>query len=302
VSSSLGLLLVLVLPTLADHYYPGNAVIKLAAMGGAILATLAPGLALTLAAFADRPLSAAPPISSSIAPLQACRVVLGNGLLMRVLVSDFAMTVAQLTRGALFVFFVSDYMGLPSWSSGLYLLQFVFGISAGPLWMVIGRRLGKHRTAVAGEVAQVLINLGLAFVLPGHLPLLLALTIGQGLAQGSGNLMLRSMVADVADQHRLETGMDRAALFFSVFSLSMKAAMAVAIGVALPLVAWLGFDPHSAHNTPRALHGLLLTFSLGPALLHALAALFVVRFSLDASAHAEVQRALLARDREIAAA
>ncbi|HOU94457.1 MAG TPA: hypothetical protein PLU22_25575, partial [Polyangiaceae bacterium] len=42
---------------------------------------------------------------------------------------------------------------------------------------------------------------------------------------------------------RLTTGEDRTALFYSVFSISMKAAMAAAVGIALPLVAWLGFDP-----------------------------------------------------------
>ena len=83
--------------------------------------------------------------------------------------------------------------------------------------------------------------------------LLIGLTVAQGLAQGSGNLMLRSMAADIADNHRLETGHDRTALFFSTFSISMKAGMALAMGVALPLVAAAGFDPAAPTNSPQAL-------------------------------------------------
>jgi GPH family glycoside/pentoside/hexuronide:cation symporter len=297
VSTAIGLLLVLVLPTISDHLYPGDGALKLHAMGGIVLATLVPGLLLTLRAFPEPKMAqASQKAAPGYSPLHTLRLIFSNRLLVRVLASDFAVGLGQLTRGALFVFFVNSYMGLPAWSSGLFLLQFVFGIVAGPLWMFVGRHVDKHRTAIVGELAQVLINLGLLLVVPGHLALLIALTIAQGLAQGSGNLMLRSMVADVADEHRLHTGEDRTALFFSVFSISMKAAMAAAVGIALPLVAWLGFDPRAVHNSPQALHGLLLTFALGPAVLHAIAALCISGFSLDAEAHGRVRRQLAERE------
>jgi Na+/melibiose symporter-like transporter len=211
-------------------------------------------------------------------------LVFGDRLLLRVLASDFAVTLAQFVRGSLFVFFVTDYMGLPRLASGLFLVQFVFAIAAGPLWLAIGRRIGKHRAAIAGEVTQLLINLLLLLATPDRVALVVALTVTQGLAQGSGNLMLRAIVADLADKHRLETGTDRTGLLFSVFSLSGKAATAAAVGIALPLVAWLGFDPHRA-NGPAALHGLLLVFALGPAIAHAVSALLIRGFPLDEARH-----------------
>jgi glycoside/pentoside/hexuronide:cation symporter, GPH family len=187
-------------------------------------------------------------------------------------------------------------MGLPQWASGLFLLQFVFGIAAGPIWLRIGKTLGKHRAAVAGEMIQVGINLGLLLVSPGNLSLLLALTVAQGLAQGSGNLMLRSLVADVADRHRLETGHDRGALFFSAFSLSIKAGMAAAVGIALPLVGWLGFDPAAHVNTPQALQGLLYVFAIGPAVAHLISAALIHGFPLDEAEHSRIRRALDQRE------
>jgi len=103
--------------------------------------------------------------------------------------------------------------------------------------------------------------------------------------------MLRAMVGDVADVHRVETGHDRTGLFFSVFSLSMKLGPALGIGLALPLVAWLGFSPKAA-NQPEALEALKYVFALGPAIAHVIAASLIWRFPLDEAGHADVTRAL----------
>ena len=295
VAAAAALLIVLLLPTLIDQFRPDDAPLKLAAFGVVTIGSLAVTLPLVLRSFPEGPPPAARPRTSLRIALRA---VLGDRLLVRVMASDFAVTFGQLVRSTLFVFFVTSYMGLPRWASGLFLLQFVFGVAAGPIWMRIGMALGKHRAAVLGELVQVAINLGLLLVKPGMLPLLLALTVAQGLAQGSGNLMLRAIVADVADRHRLITGEDRAALFFSIFSLTSKGAMAAAAGVALPLVAWIGFVPGGPNNA-HALTGLLLLFALGPAVAHLVSAGLLIGFPLDRQSHSDIRRALARRDRAL---
>ncbi len=289
VVTSSALLLTLILPTIADQLRPGDGHLQLSLMGGLVLLSIVPALVLTLTALKEPPL---PPLPTARLSLkESVRAITGEPLLLRVLASDFAVTLAQNIRAALIVFFVTFYMGRPEWAGGLFLFQFVFGVFAGPIWLKIGRRYGKHRTAVAGELVQVVINLSLLLVTPDTFGLLLALTLAQGLAQGSGNLMLRAIVADVADKHRLDSGEDRTGLYYSVFSLAGKTATAVAVGIALPLVAWLGFDPKGV-NSPAALNGLLLVFGLGPAIAHALSAALIARFPLDEAAHAEIRRQL----------
>ena len=298
VATAGGLLLVLVLPAVLDQLgaragLPADPGLKVAAMGGFILATFVPTLIAALALVKEPP---APPPSSVRSTLRRdLAFAARDPLLRKVLTSDFAVTLGQLIRSSLFVFFVSAYMGRPDLAAGLFLLQFVFGVFAGPIWLRIGYRLGKHRAAIAGELAQVAINLGLLLVTPGALPLLIGLTIVQGLAQGSGNLMLRSMVADIADKQRLESGEDRTGLLFSIFSLTGKAATAVAVGVALPLVGLLGFKP-GAVNAPEALLGLKLVFALGPAFAHLASAWLISGFSLDEAGHADIRRQLDSRD------
>lgn len=298
VAAALGLLTVLVLPAALDGLAAragetAAASLKTALMGAFVVATLVPAVLAALIFAPEPPVPAAP---ARRVPFRTALTQLGREpLLMKVLASDFAVTLGQSIRGSLFVFFVSAYMGRPDLAAGLFLLQFVFGVFAGPIWLKIGYRLGKHRTVVTGELAQVAINLGLLLVVPGELPLLIALTVAQGLAQGSGNLMLRSIVADVADKQRLETGEERTGLFFSVFSLAGKAGPAVAIGVALPLVAAFGFQPGKP-NSAQALDALKWVFALGPALAHLVSAALIARFPLDEARHAEIRAALAARD------
>lgn len=286
---SIGLLLVLVLPTLLDQIRPGDGGLKLQVVGGFIIASLIPALFASLLAFREPPLPAVPPARAGF--WRTTRLIFADGLLLRVLASDVAVTAGQSIRAGLIVFFAVYYMGLPAWASGLYLLQFVFGVLAGPIWLKIGYRLGKRETAIAGELTQAAINTALILVFPGMLGLLIVLTAAQGLSQGSGNLMLRAMVGDVADAHRVRTGHDRTGLFYSVFSLSAKLGPAIGIGIALPLVAWFGFDPKGA-SAPGSLEALKYVFALGPAIAHIIAAAIIWRFPLDRAAHDEVRRAL----------
>jgi len=292
VASSAALLLVMLLPAVLDQLRPGDNRLRIAAMGAVVLLTLVPAAILTLRSFPEAPASPQAVRARRPSIGETLRVVAGEKLLLRVVLSDLAVTFGQGVRGALFIFVVTFYMGLPQLGAALMLSQFVFGIVAGPIWMQVAKRYGKHRTAIAGELVQVAINLGLLLIAPGALPLLIGLTVAQGLAQGSGNLMLRAMVSDIADDHRLRTGQDRTALFFSSFSISTKAGMALAVGIALPLVGWAGFDPAAARNTPEALQVLLLVFAIGPALAHLVSAALLRGFTLDEAAHAEVRREL----------
>ena len=293
IMTAIALLLALVLPSALAVRLAGHPSTELAAMGAMVFALLVITLPLGLGAVPEppQPTSALPPLRLA----ESIGVVFREKLLLRVLASNWAVRLGQGVRTALFVFFVSVYMGRPTLAPGLFLYQYVFGVLACPIWLAIGRRIGKGRAAVTGELVQMTINLALLLVGPGSWPLLIVLTTAQGLAQGSGNLMLRSIVADVADANRLESGHDRVGLFFSVFALSDKAGIAMAVGIALPLVSVLGFNPGHA-NTAAALFHLKAVFALGPALAHLLSAAIIRGFPLDETSHGEIRRALVARD------
>jgi Na+/melibiose symporter-like transporter len=295
IASGIALFGVLLLPTLADHFYPRNLEMKLNGMGAAIILPVIPTMLLAFWAFPDRSIASPPAPRRKIPWRETLRAVWAEKTLFRVMTADLVITFAQGLRGVLFVFFVSAVAGKPEWASGLFLFQFCIGIAAAPIWQAIAARIGKHRALIATELGQTLVNLCLIFVGKGDTTVLVVLTVAQALMQGSGNMLLRAMLADVADEHRLRTGTDRTAMLFSVFSISGKAGTALPIGLALPLIAWFGFDPKLTHNTPTALMAVALAFSIGTALAHLMGAALVRGFTIDEARQAEIRRELAAR-------
>ena len=112
--------------------------------------------------------------------------------------------------------------------------------------------------------------------------------------------MLRAIVSDVADQERLKTGKDHSGLLFSIFNVTINAAMALSVGIALPLVGAFGFLPGKA-NSAEALSSLQWVIAIGPAIGHAVSAALMLRFPLDETKHAEILAALAAQGAPAAA-
>lgn len=293
VAAGIALFGVLLLPTLAEQIDASDQMLKLNAMGLAVAVPVIPIAMLALWAFPEKETARAPVRPKRrINWREALSIIAAEKVLFRVMIADFAMVFAQGLRGALFVFFVSHVAGLPQLASSLFLVQFVFGIVAAPIWQAISRRIGKHQAMIAAEIGQAAVNFGLLLIGKGDVVLLVALTVAQGLMQGSGNLILRAMLADVADEHRLRTGVDRTATLFSIFSISGKAGAALPIGIALPIVAWFGFDPAAAIIPASGLLAVALLFAVGPGMAHVVAAWLVKGFSIDETRQAEIRRAL----------
>lgn len=279
----------------------------IASMGWANVTALVIGLPILALFFKERP---APTLRHQLSFGAAFRLLATDRVVLRVIGSDFFVSLGQGFRGALLVLFVMSYMHLPSVTimglplSPIFvipLLQYGFGVLASPIWGWIGRRLGKNRTLIAAEVTQIVINLCLLLLQPGQYWALVVLTVAQGLSQGSGNLMLRAIVSDVADQERLKTGKDHSGLLFSIFNVTINAAMALSVGIALPLIGAFGFHP-GQDNTPAALSSLQWIIAVGPAIGHGLSALLMLRFPLTEAKHAEIVKALAAQAATTAAA
>jgi Na+/melibiose symporter-like transporter len=271
-AASAGIFAVLLLPALLDLTHSGTGRLRVQLMGAFVAVTLVIGLLLVALRFREQPTAA---LARGLTHWRTgARNVLTDRLLWRIVASDFCVTLGQGARGAVFVFFVTQYVRLPNPSLFL-ILQYAIGILASPLWAQISYRLGRARTLVTAELTQVGINLLLLWVTPQRVPLLIALIVAQGLAQGSGNLMLRAMIYDVADRHREMSGTERAGLFSSIFNITTNAAMALSVGAAFLLLGQYGFHPGGA-NDPSALRALAVFFALAPALGHLLSAALIV--------------------------
>jgi Na+/melibiose symporter-like transporter len=266
-AAAIGIFAVLVMPALLDSLGQGSPERRVGTMGLVLAGLLSLALVTILTGFREGPVRPTPSFGWG-----HLRQLAADGDLRRIIVSDFCVALGQGMRGAVFLFFATRYMGVAA-PALLLLLQYGFGIFASPLWVRIGYRLGIVRTLIAAELAQVAVNLLLLALVPGQTGLFALLVAAQGLLQGSGNLMLRTMIFGVADRHRARDGVEVAGLLSSVFNITSNAAYAVAVGIALPLIGWLGFDPRAQGDA--GLSGLHAFFALGPAAGHLLSVMVI---------------------------
>jgi glycoside/pentoside/hexuronide:cation symporter, GPH family len=303
VVSAVSLIVILMAPIAVDIWRPGDELLKLNLIGAVVLLPLIPIMVFGLKAFPD---TATAPVAKieqeKVHWRTALRAVMEEKPTFKIMLADFAILFAQGIRGGFFLFYVIYVLEMPRLAAALFLYQFVFGIFAAPIWQAVSRRIGKHRAVIATELLQAAINLPLIFLGAGQWVIFLALATVQGLTQASGNLILRAMLADVADEHRLRTGRDRAAMLFSAFSVSGKAGAALPLTVGLPIIAFFGFDATASSNPDAGLLALAMVFGLGPAIAHLAAAWLMRGFSIDEARQEEIRAELEARDAAEAAA
>jgi GPH family glycoside/pentoside/hexuronide:cation symporter len=133
------------------------------------------------------------------------------------------------------------------------------------------------------------------FLKPGDVWLFAIICAGTGLALGADLMLPPAIQADVIDVDTAATGEQRAGLYFALWSLATKLALAAAVGVAFPLLALAGFDPASGLRTDVGLAMLGFLYAGAPVLLKLLAVWLKWSFPLDAAEQARLRRLIDAR-------
>ncbi|MFZ5669209.1 MAG: MFS transporter [Pseudomonadota bacterium] len=221
----------------------------------------------------------------------------------RLLAADLLFTLGPAITSPLYLFFAMQARGYTLGEANVLLLIFtVAGVFSAPLWAAISFRFGKHRTLMAAAAAYSIIQAVVVFIpAKSFFVLAPAMFVAGGILAALG-FLIRSMIADVGDEVRLETGKDRIGLLYAMITSTAKVGTASAVVVAYPLLQALGFDPApGATNTPGALKGLVLIYSVGPVLLVMAGALVVTGYSLTRERHAGIRRQLDALDAAAAA-
>lgn len=132
------------------------------------------------------------------------------------------------------------------------------------------------------------------FVDPQNLPLLYALNIIGSLAAGPTPAIVWSLYADTADYGEWKFGRRATGLIFSATVFAQKVGLAIGSALIGWLLAYVGFAANAA-QTPRALHGIVLLFSLLPGTLALLAGLAIWFYQLDEPQVKQIELELAAR-------
>lgn len=213
------------------------------------------------------------------------------------LVMNFGSSVATSTL----IFYITHYLRQPEVIGPVLIGSFVWVLVFVPVWVWIARKIGKHRAAGISLIGAIAINMVVASLLkPGDGWIFVAFMSLAG-ATSAGFLTLPlGMMGDVIDYDTLKTGSTRGGLYFGIWSFCQKISPALAVGVTLPLLGWLGFDPANK-GAAAGIEALKYVYALGSAPLFLLGALLLLIFPIDARRHGIIRRRLDAREARLAA-
>ncbi len=226
------------------------------------------------------------PLTAGIAAMMA------NRPFRRLVAAYLANGLANGLPMTLFLLFVADRLELAP-KAGLFLLvYFVAGLAGMPFWLRVAARRGKHAAWCWSMLLSCVVFAFAPFLGPGAETAFLLICLGTGFAVGADLVLPASLQADVIDVDTAATGEERSGLYLAVWGLATKLALALAVGIAFPLLAAAGYDPAAGAKSAFGLWTLGMLYAALPVALKLMAVAIMWRFPLDAEGQRELRAAI----------
>ena len=193
--------------------------------------------------------------------------------------------IASAIPATLVLFFIADVLQLQEWQGLFLVIYFVCGGIALPGWVALARRQGKVRAWMASMVLAIA-SFVWAFLLEAGDGIAFALICAaSGAALGAELALPPALLADLlaelrtAGRHagRAAAGAGAGA-YFGVWNFVTKFNLALAAGIALPLVALFGYKVGAGDTASQGLVALAATYALLPAAIKVISLLLLWRW------------------------
>ena len=199
--------------------------------------------------------------SEIIAPLRQAR--------FRWLLAVFAVNgIAAAIPATLFLFFATDKLQLPSQAGWFLVAYFVSAALALPGWAKVSAAIGESRAWLFAMLVSIGVFIWAAQLDAGALLPFALICVLSGAALGADlalpPALLAGVIAAAGDSGKREGA------YFGLWTFATKMNLALAAGISLPLLSWLGYVPGQASEA--GLRGLVLAYAVLPCALKLAAA------------------------------
>ena len=262
-----GILAASILPSVLANRYDAAAGFQIVTLVLAVL--LAAGGLLFLRWFGTAPLS---DVAASVRP-GALRDILRSRWGKRFYGIFFVSNFASAIPAVLVLFYIRDRLEAAEWTGLFLLVYFLSGAASMPVWQAVSARAGKPKAWGISMVVAVATFVWAFTLGPGDIVAFAIVCVLSGAALGADLALPPAMVADriaaTGDRHR-------AASYFSASAFFAKASLALATGLALPLLDALGYIPGVTAVAGAAL-SLSAVYALAPCAIKIVSALWLLR-------------------------
>ncbi len=168
---------------------------------------------------------------------------------------------ASAVPATLILFFIQDRLQAPSNLEPLFLgSYFLAAALAIPLWLAIVKRIGLARTWLCGMALSIAIFGWATQIGTGQTTAFLIICALSGVALGTDLALPGAMLAGVI-QGNGDSGKSEGA-YFGWWNFAIKLNLALAAGLALPLLSLFGYAPGA--RSPEALQALVIAYCVLP--------------------------------------
>jgi len=279
----LGTLAAVIIPgAMEEMGAPRSQALMVLALGMVIMLPLAVGL------LSWRVPEPARPARQLIPWRQGLGLLAGNRAFRRLLSAYLVNGVANALPATLFILFATEVLGAGDRIGLLLIVYFLSAVVALPFWLKAGRRFGKHRIWAISMAWAAIIFAFVPLLGEGDFHWFLLITLLTGFSLGVDQAIPASMQADVVDEDTAAGGGGRAGLYFGLWNMATKFAWALAVGIAFPILDWVGFES-GGDNSQASLLTLSLLYGGAPVLAKLAVIPLVWRFPVDARRQAALQ-------------
>lgn len=227
------------------------------------------------------------------------RALAANGPFVRLLAAWVVNGLSVGVAAALFPLYVQYVLGVGDTLRGaLIFLYFLAGVLAVPVWLRLSRRLGKHRVWCLAMLMACAAFIWIPALGNGDVAVFVVICVVTGFALGADLALPPAMQADVIDLDTLRHRVRRAGVFFALWSMGTKFALALAVGTAFPALSFFGFETgEEAGNSEEGLLALALIYGWATVVLKAVAIALVWRHPIGARQQRAIRSRIDARAR-----
>lgn len=266
---------------------------QLKAIALSMLITLPPFLALALWRVPERPPDRLH--VEQTAGWAGLKLLVGNTAFQRIIVSVVLFCSGLTIQATLHRIVLDHVAGQPELFLPMLLCENTLTIAVVPLWKRIAYRIGKHRALSLAALWVGAWSLFLPLFGKGDGLWLVTLLVVRGMSFAPILFLANAIAADVVDADTLASGRQRTGLFFAVWAMISKLAIAIGVVLGTGIPALFGIEPSVPSSfTAAAEFALMGVYGWLPGLLMAAGAMALWHFPITHEAQRQLRAKIAA--------
>jgi Na+/melibiose symporter-like transporter len=218
-----------------------------------------------------------------------------NKSYLRFLIYHFTFTLGVSIFNAVIVLFIQYRLGLENSFISLVFITYVAAIIGMPICVRYAHYFGRHRVLAVSVLLTSLSLVGMVFIPTVSYWSAATCFVLLGFSTSAAWAMPPAIVGDLSDLGNFKGYGEQTATYMAGFNLVYKLGMGLGVGIALPLLQYLGFQANSVVSSSNSLP-LVLVCCIIPIIIMTASVALIWNFPINAHRHSIIRKGLNKRD------